>query len=360
MRFAHPWLLLLLLLVPLALWLGARRTASAPVSSALVFGGLRPTARQRIAWLPLALRAIAAVLVIVALARPQGGVGRTRVSTEGIALMLVVDRSGSMGEALNFRGQPMSRLEAVKRVFREFVLGDGETLPGRPNDLLGLVAFARSAETVCPLVRDPAALARLSDTLAIAQSRAENATAIGDGVALAAARLQKAEEDLAQREAQVRAGSAAVEEDVKPEFAITSKVIVLLTDGRANAGDITPMQAAQLAAEWGIRIYAIGIGDDVQGMIRRSDGAFVIRGGGGVDMETLQAMAQETGGRAWVAGDADALRDAYAEIDRLEKTRMDSVEYTDYEERFTPLALGAMLALGLDALLVATLLRRSP
>lgn len=350
-RLADPLaLLLLLLLIPAAwaLWSPSRRAAMR-YSSTLLVEGMPKSLRQRCMWVRPAMRLACLALLVVAIARPQSGVGRQRLATEGVAMELVVDRSGSMNEQMAFEGGAARRIEVVRRVLRDFIVGDGEELEGRPNDLLGLVAFAKYADTLCPLVRDPDAVASFAESLEVVRLRTEDGTAIGDGLALAAARLKRAEEELAAREGR--------EEATDDEFTITSKAVVLLTDGRANTGDIDPLAAAQLCADWGIKVYAIGIGSAREA---RSGGGIVQFLGSGVDEGTLRTIAQLTGGRYWLAGDERALRGVYEEIDRLEKTRVESIEFTDYSERFGVFALAALGLLALEALLGATLLRRNP
>ncbi len=347
MRLHDPWLLALLVCLPIVVW-GWRRwraRASIRYSSVALAEGATRSLRQRLMPLLPVLRLAALAALVVAIARPQSGVGRSRVSTEGVALMMVVDRSGSMREPMAYEGREMTRLDVVKRVFQEFVLGDGKSLGGRRDDLVGLVTFARYADTACPLVRDTEALSRLTDRLQLVTTRSEDGTAIGDAIALAAARLKRAEEDLASRAKQAAADAQGA--SVRPDFLIRSKAIILLTDGHANYGNFTPEQAAALAKEWGIRIYAIGIGGSAGS---RS----------GADEPTLFAVADVTGGKAWRASDADTLRQVYAEIDQLEKTKIESLAYTEYDEEFAPLALGALGVLLLEGILGASFLRRTP
>jgi Ca-activated chloride channel family protein len=353
MRFAAPYAFLLLMVLPAVAWaqLRARRTGAVRFPSLDRVATLRPTLRWRLRRLPLALRLAAAVLMIVALARPQVVTSETRISTEGIAVEMVVDRSGSMGAEMDFDGERMTRLDAVKRVFKEFVLGNDDTLPGRPNDLIGMVAFARYADTVCPLVRAHDALARFAETTRLVQHRAEDGTAIGDALALAAARLRKAEEEIRRRE-------DGPEDD---RFVIKSKVIILLTDGRHNAGKTTPRQAAAIARDWGIKIYAIGMGGgEAFTTIRTPLGAMKVPAGGDLDEETLRAVADTAGGRYFAAADADGLRRVYAEIDRLEKSDIEALEFAQYDEAFPPYALAAGALLLAEVLLACTWLRRVP
>ncbi|MBX3359013.1 MAG: VWA domain-containing protein [Phycisphaeraceae bacterium] len=343
MRFESPWALLLLALVPLVIYLARRpgRTAALLLPTARLAAMSGRTWRTRLMPALWLLRAAAVALLVVAIARPQLGSGRVQTSTDAVAIQLVVDRSGSMAEPMLYQGSAARRLDVVKHVLTGFVEGNGRGLKGRAADLVGLVSFGSLAETVCPLVRDPKALVDLIDSIQIPTTRAEGQTALGDGLALGAARLQRAEEDLKRRQ-ETGAGDSVT---------IKSKVIVLLTDGAQTPGlgDHMPIEAAQMCADWGIRVYTIGIG--------AREGFFDLRE---FDEPTLQRIAQMTGGVYRRAQDGDALERIYAEIDSLEKTRVQTFEYTDYEERFTTFAAAAAAALAAQVLLSATVLRRLP
>ncbi|MFG0285600.1 MAG: VWA domain-containing protein [Phycisphaerales bacterium JB039] len=347
-RFAAPEALWLLALAPglILLW-RRRRRARLSLPTAPIAAGLAPSWRQRLAWLPAAARLAAACLLIVALARPQDVSGEIRTSRDAVAIQMVVDRSLSMAEEMRYGDETLSRLEVVKRVFAQFVAGDGRSLRGRQGDLIGLIAFARYADTICPLVHAHDALLDLVDGLVVERIRSESGTAIGDAMALGAARLKRAEEDLRGRSDEVIDASTTFD----------SKIMIVLTDGRNNAGQIAPEQAAALAAEWGIRIYTIGIGSpggEEPGFLG------IMRPDREVDEATLRSVAQGAGGRYFLASDADTLRDVYAEIDRLEKTQVESIEYTEVDEHFAPVAMAALGALLADLLLRITVLRRLP
>ena len=352
LHWHSPWALALLI-VPLVLLLwnpAARRSAALPLP--MVPGGVRvpKTLRQRLLWVPRVLSLIAAAALIVALARPQLGYGRTQTTTDAIAIQIVVDRSGSMGTRMDLDGVALSRLDVVKRVLRDFLLGNDRDLPGRPSDLVGLVSFARFAETNCPLVRDHTALVQLADALRPAQDQIEGGTAIGDGLALAAARLRNAEQDLKSRKG---AGAA---DDIE----IKSKIIVLLTDGDNNAGETLPEEAAKLAKDWGIRIYAIGIGGGGFTTMRTPFGEQQIPVASEIDENRLRPLAETTGGIYRRAKDADSLRKIYAEIDKLETSTVKSIDFTDFNEVFTYPAAAGIAALALSSLLSSLWLRRTP
>jgi len=178
--------------------------------------------------------------------------------------------------------------------------------------------------------------------------RAEDGTAIGEALALGAARLRKAEEEVRRR-----SGSAS------DDFEIRGKIIILLTDGANNAGAIDPLEAARLAGEWGIRIYAIGIGEDRASALGGLFNDLRMRLGG-VDERTLEGIAEATGGAFYRATDGASLREVYREIDRLEKSRIETVEFTNIDERFAPFAAAAACLLAMEVFLTCTLLRRLP
>lgn len=355
MEFASPWAFGLLLLIPLMLWWGSRRRGRGAVTFSSTELVERVSGGWRVAGLRMlpVLRAAALALMVVAIARPRHGVGRVETTADAVAIQIVVDRSGSMGLEMESDSTLSTRLDVVQRVLREFVLGNedqGGALKGRRQDVIGMVTFARAAETVCPLVRDPETLVELADTVDVVRDRSEDGTAIGDGVSLAAARLQRAEEELRSRP-----------ENAGKDLKIKSKIIVLFTDGENNAGERSPQEAAALAAEWGVKIYAIGIGGGVgYQTVETPFGRQRIPVTSGADPATLRDMAKATGGLFREADDADALRAVYAEIDRLEKTSVETVAYTDYEEQFTDWAAAAGAILFVELLLGSLVFRRTP
>jgi Ca-activated chloride channel family protein len=250
LRFADPWWLLLLAPLIAVMWASARRERQVAVlySSTHWLRELPVTLAQRIRRRLPWLRFLGMALVLVAASRPQAGLSQFRISTEGIAIVMCLDRSGSM-EALDFElnGERVNRLAVVKQVFRDFVVGNGE-LAGRPDDLIGLVVFGGYAEGRAPLTFDHGLLLEVLDSVQIPQPvldangnvinerflEAERATAIGDAVTLAVDRL--------------KASTAK------------SKVIILLSDGENTAGIIDPAAAAEAAKTFGVKIYSIGIG----------------------------------------------------------------------------------------------------
>jgi Ca-activated chloride channel family protein len=333
MIFASPWAFWALLILPLLVVQRLRRQRHRPglaFSDLSEAGRAGRSLRQRLIQLPFVLRLLALALLITGLARPQQGIEKIEQISHGIAIEIVVDRSSSMAETFVYQGSKMNRLEAVKLAFHDFVMGNGQDLTGRPNDLVGMVAFARFAETVCPLTLAHGAVDGFVKqvNLVSRDERQEDGTAIGDGLALAAARLKAAGE----------------ESKGKNGYEIKSKIIILLTDGVHNTGQQSPMQAAALAKEWGIKIYTIGIGD------AKKSSFFGLSQGPDVDIRTLSALAQETGGQFWLASDGKALQEIYETIDRLEKSEIESIRYMDYKEHFS---IFAMCSLALLALALA-------
>ncbi len=367
-RFETPWVLAALLAVPVVGVVMARRAGGAVLfSDVRLIAGLSRGWRVRLRWVPAALRLVALALLIVAVARPQKRAGSIPSLTEGIAIQLVVDRSGSMAEPFNEsaaeaarRGEgagQLTKLDAVKRLIRQFVLGDGHEMQGRRNDLLGLVTFARYADTACPLARSPEILVQLAEQTRVANGRAEDGTAIGDGLALAAARL-KAIGETAGRSAE-KGGKDAAASESTGGVVVRGRVVILLTDGQNNAGDVDPMQAAELAKSWGLRVYTIGL----EGAPPARDGdpfANLRRSMGGVDEESLRRIAEMTGGKYFSASDSEALREVYATIDKIEKSKLSSPETSLYAELFPSLAMSGLLAFVAELVLSSTVLRRLP
>lgn len=348
MQFASPWMFLPFAVIPPLIYLRFRQQRSAlRFSSTADFHRAGTSLRQQLLAVPTVCRVIALLLLVLALARPQFGIEHVLDVSQGIAIEMVVDRSTSMGEQMSFQGQNLTRLDVVKRVFRDFVVGDKKELKGRPNDLVGMISFARYADTVCPLTLSHDTLTEFLNTVDLARDREEDGTAIGDGLALAAARLHTAEESLARQSGSER------------RYNIRSKVIILLTDGRQNAGDQSVEEAAALAAKWGIKVYAIGVGGRGPSAFETIFGRFNLNGPA-VDARLLEAAAKKTGGIFRMAEDAESLRAVYGEIDQLEKSEFDVVRYVDYSERFMPYALAALLLVGLEVVLSGTLLRTAP
>lgn len=352
------WTLLLLLMLPLLVLLSRRRPTSASVrfSSVDSLKDCSVSWRQRLRPVLFISRLLCLALLIIALARPREGTSISHISTEGVAMEIVVDHSSSMSEQMNYAGEPLNRLEVVKRVVAEFVKGNDDDLNGRTGDLLGLVSFARYADTLCPLVHGHEVLLDFLEQTETVRIRAEDGTAIGDAIALAAARLKTAERQIMENNARLMDASGDEKAD-EPDFTIKSKVIVLLTDGINNTGDHTPLEAAKLAKEWGIKIYTVGIGG---GQTYTTMGGLRIPMGQNIDERLLKTIADETGGFYGRAADGETLREIYKKIDAMEKTEVKSVEYVDYAEQFALPAMGALALLVFEILASCTIFRKIP
>jgi len=325
-----PWALLLLVLLP---FLVRGRLRSAPPTLPYpVLDAVRavgPGRRAHWRWLLPALRVAALGLLIVGLARPQLGRAATQVRAEGIDIMLAVDLSSSMlAEDFQIEGNRANRLDAVKNVVREF-------LDKRPNDRVGLVLFAARPYTQAPLTLDHGWLLSNLDRARI--GLIEDGTAVGSALATAVGRLE---------------GSDA-----------KSKIVILLTDGQSNAGKVPPLTAAQSAKALGYRVYTIGAGTRGTAPYPQVDpfGRKVyVNMPVDVDEETLQHIAETTGGRYFRATDTESLRRIYDDIDKLETTSQEGLQYLDYDEMYVWAVLAGMLLLVGEAILAQTWLRVLP
>lgn len=327
-RFADPWLLALLLLVPLYVWnkLRGRRAkgASLRFSHLGVVKHIQKKGPRRARNILLALRAGAIALLIIALARPQSGMRGEEVLTEGVDIMLAMDISSSM---LAEDIKP-NRVEAAKEVAAEFI-------QGRKNDRIGLAVFAGQGFTQCPLTLDYGIL--LSFLKEIKVGLIEDGTALGMGLVTAINRLRSSE--------------------------AKSKVIIALTDGRNNRGEIDPLTAAQAAQALGIKIYTIGAGTRGTAMYPVDDPFFgkrYVPMPVDIDDNTLGRIARMTGGRYFRATDRTELAGVYKEIDELEKTEIKVQEYTRYSEQFYYFAGLALLLLLVEVVLSQTRFRKIP
>lgn len=365
MEWYSPWALLLLLSLPLLGYFMLRRQRGAAVKfPSLVDLRQCPVSwRLRLRPVLVALRLLCLALLILALARPRKGTVLSEISTEGVAIEAVVDHSGSMRAEMDYDREKLDRLEVVKRVLKDFVEGDKKGLGGRTGDLIGLVTFARYADTVCPLVLSHGVVTEfLKQTQIVNPRSGEDGTAIGDAIALGAARLKKAEEEIQRRNVQLGfGGDDEAQRQGTPGFTIKSKIMVLLTDGRNNTGRYSPLEAADLAKKWGIKIYTIGIGSaQAYTTVETPLGRFRMPTEEELDEKLLKAIADRTGGFYGRADDADALRKIVKKIDELEKTEVKSVQYMQYAEHFGWWTLPALALLGLEMLAGCTVFRKIP
>jgi Ca-activated chloride channel homolog len=325
-KFAHPGFFYLLLLVPvLTVWYVLRKhslKADVKVSSLPMFSGIKPSFKQRLRHVPFILRMLALLLLIVALARPQASSNWKTINSEGIDIIMALDISASM---LAHDFVP-NRLEASKVVATEFI-------DNRPDDRIGLVIFSGESFTQCPLTTDHAVIKNMF--AAIKTGMIEDGTAIGLGLANAVSRLK----------------------DSKSK----SKVVILLTDGVNNMGNIAPLTAAEIAKQFGVRVYTIAVGKEGKAyspVAINALGEFEydyvdVK----IDKTVLQKIAEMTNGKYFRATDNDKLKNVYKEIDTLEKTKFNENSYTKKAEEFFPYLLAAFALLLIEFALQNTLLK---
>lgn len=327
MILANPsYLYLLLLIVPAVIWYihkRKKRYATLQVSNTIPFEGLRHSWKSYLEHVPFILKMIAFALIIIVLARPQSSNSWQNVSTEGIDIVIAMDISSSMlAEDLR-----PNRLEAAKNVASAFI-------SGRPNDNIGLVVFSAKSFTQCPLTTDHTVLLNLFG--GIKSGMIEDGTAIGLGLANAVRGIKDSQ--------------------------AKSKVIILLTDGSNNVGDIDPLTAAQIAKTFGIRVYTIGIGTrgEARYPFQTANGIQYMNIPVVIDEAPLKQIAGITGGMYYRATNTNKLKGIYKEIDKLEKTKMKVHEYSKKNEEYRGFAIAALLLLLSEVLLKNTVLRRLP
>jgi Ca-activated chloride channel family protein len=328
LRFANPWLLLTGLAVAAAVvlwWRSYRRRPSVAYSHLELLNRVSPSWRTHGRWVPPAAKILALALIVIALARPQSGTASREITSEGIDIMLVLDVSGSM-KAEDFK--PNNRLYVAKQVIREFV-------KGRTNDRIGLVVFAAQSFTQCPLTLDYDVLLGFLDKIDFGMI--EDGTAIGMALANAVNRLR----------------------DSKAK----SKIVILLTDGVNNRGQIDPLTAADIAKTLGIKVYTIGAGKPGNALYPVEDPVFGKRYvyiPNEIDEKTLQEIAERTGGRYYRAQSEKMLERVYEEISMLEKTEVKIKEYVQYRELFSYFAIAALASVVIGGVLGATWFRTLP
>ncbi len=328
-NFANPQFLFLLLILPLlAWWYGrsyARRAATIRYSNLDLLKNLPKPSNYWSRHLQFGMRLLALALVIVALARPQSGHTEEEVTTEGIDIVLALDISSSM-LAEDFK--PKNRLEAAKQVAEGFI-------KGRKNDRIGMVVFAARSFTQCPLTLDYGILInflRKAET-----GMTDDGTAIGLGLATAVDRLRNSK--------------------------AKSKVIILLTDGVNNAGEIDPITAARLAEAFGVRIYTIGAGTRGEAMFPVQDPVFgkrYVRMPVEIDEAMLTRLAKITKGAYYRATNRGSLEKIFAEIDQLEKTKIEVKQFTRYRELFVYWLATAFGLVFIEVVLMNTKFRKIP
>lgn len=330
-RFAQPAFLLAVLLIGPLVYAGLRGRSQGRVRFSdvglvrAVQGGRHASFRA----IPLVLRSAAIFLLVLALARPQGGNTQRETTSEGVDILLAADTSGSMRAVDLFIGEKRApRLDVAKKVIREFV-------GGRQTDRIGLVVFGDEAFIQCPTTVDYGVLLATLDAVKIGM--AGGSTAIGTALGTAVDSLKELPGD--------------------------SKVVILLTDGKNETGLLDPLQAARAAATYGIKVYTIGIGTKgkapvpVQGLLGGIQYRYVPVD---IDEVTLEAIADATGGRYYRADSTETLQKVFAIIDELERVEVQVKEFTDYDELYLAALAPALLLLLLDLVLRATWLRTLP
>ena len=322
MTFAHPYLLLLLLLLPLLAWLKGRRGSSPAFlySSVKLVEGLTNVRRSRAGAILTALRWLVLAALVAALAQPRLANSHTEVKASGIDIVAAIDLSGSM-ETPDFAigNQRINRLDLAKRVLAKFI-------DARPNDRVGLVAFGGKAYIASPLTLDHDFLQKNLSRLHL--HMIEDNTAIGSGLATAVNRLR--------------------------ELKSKSKIVIMMTDGQNNSGTIAPLDAARAAKTLGVKVYTIGVGNAQLVQMMRLPLDFL------PDEGTLQQIADMTGGKYYRADNAEKFQQIYTEIDKLEKTEAVINKYTEFKELFPWLVSGGLVLLLLELALGQTIFRRLP
>jgi Ca-activated chloride channel homolog len=324
-QFHTPqYLFLLLLVLPLFIFdVYKLRLIKFGISSTQVIANVKKTMRQRFEFLPALMRFVALTLLVIALARPQWGNQYTEVNSEGIDIVLAIDASGSM-QALDFtlEGERVDRLVAVKSVVADFI-------EQREFDRIGMVVFGEQAYTQCPLTLDYDILTGYLDLIEI--GIAGDGTAVGNAIATSVKRLEDSE--------------------------AKSKIIILLTDGRSNAGEVSPQIAAELAQKRGIKVYTIAVGSKGKKVPFPRRGFFgmkTVQVQLDIDEETLKEIAKVTNAKFYQASNTKSLAEIYNTIDQLEKTEVQMDQFAEYEEKYLNYLIPAIVLL-----LLAWLLQRS-
>ena len=329
-RFEDPELLGLTLTIPVIIWYYTKNRGSGKVrySSIAPFKQLKNSSSLYLRHILIVFRCLAVFFLILGLARPQSGHKNTEILTEGIDIILCLDTSGSM-QAMDFKeeGKRKTRLEVVKRVVEDFI-------KGRKNDRIGMVVFGAQAFTQCPLTMDYGILLSFLNRLEIGM--AGDSTALGSALALSVKRLK----------------------DIKSK----SRVVILLTDGRNNTGRISPETAAEIARTYKVKVYTIGVGIEGKApfLVETFFGKQFIWQEVDLDEETLQMIAQKTGGKYFRATNTRALEEIYKEIDKLEKTKVKVKEYMEYNELFVWFVFTGLAFVLLEIILANTRFLKIP
>ncbi|MBW1838675.1 MAG: VWA domain-containing protein [Deltaproteobacteria bacterium] len=329
-RFEDPWLFIFFIFIPLMIvyqWKGMGRSR-VRFSSLDNLKRLKKSTSIFLRYVLLALRCLAIALLVMALARPQSGTKASEVLTEGIDIILCLDTSGSM-QALDFKwnDERQNRLQVVKKVVSDFI-------KGRKNDRIGMVVFGEEAFTQCPLTLDYGVILSFLDQVEIGM--AGDSTAIGSALGTCVKRLKELESK--------------------------SKVVILLTDGRNNAGGVSPGTAADIAKTFNIKTYTIGVGTEgeVPFLVDTIFGKKYVYQRVDLDEDTLKEIAEITGGKYFRATNTRALEEIYKQIDKLEKTKVEVKEYMEYKELFGWFLLPGLACILLEIILSNTRFKKIP
>ena len=328
LRFEDPWLLLILLLIPILVW---RERISV---NAILYSSISPLKEvgfhrsEFLEVIPTILRFIAIALFIAAFARPQQGNKKTEIISQGVDIVLAIDTSGSM-QALDFKenNSPVTRLKVVKDVVSDFI-------KNRDKDRIGMVVFGDEAFTQSPLTLDHQILDSFLSKLKIGM--AGDSTAIGSAIGISIKRLK----------------------DLKSK----SKVIILLTDGRSNSGKISPLQAAEIAKNLGIKIYTIGVGKKGKApfLVDTILGKRLIYQNVDIDEKTLKNISKMTNAQYFRATDTETLKSIYEHINLLEKSEVKTLDHSEYTELFHYFLIPGLLLLITEIILSNSIIRKIP
>jgi len=328
LRFEDPWLLLILLLIPILVW-RERRSVNAILYSSII--PLKEAGFDRseiLEVIPTILRFLAIALFIIAFARPQQGHKKTEIISQGVDIVLAIDTSGSM-QALDFKknNSPVTRLTVVKDVVSGFITN-------RDKDRIGMVVFGAEAFTQSPLTLDHQILGSFLSKLKIGM--AGDSTAIGSAIGISIKRLK----------------------DLKSK----SKIIILLTDGRNNSGKIPPLQAAEIAKTLGIKIYTIGVGKKGKApfLVDTILGKRLIYQNVDIDEKTLKNISKITNAQYFRATDTETLKSIYEHINLLEKSEVKTLDHSEYTELFHYILIPGLLLLITEIIISNSILRKVP
>ena len=332
LRFHDPLWFFLLLLIPVIIWYYFRAGSGGTVkySSITTLKKIKPSPSLYYRHIILILRCAAIIFLTVALARPQSGKEDTKITTNGIDIILAIDTSGSMLAGDLTRNPDVSRLDVAKQVVDQFI-------KKRKHDRIGLVVYGEDAYTQCPLTLDYGVLLRFLDKCKIGIA-GQNSTSIGDAIATSVLRMENSK--------------------------AKSKVVILLTDGKNNSGLISPGTAAEMARELGVKIYTVGVGTTspyapVPAIDMFGDKTYQ-RMAVDIDENLLKEVANVSSGKYFRATNKNSLKKIYDDINKMEKTKTEVFHYMEYKEQFTNFAIAGAIFLILEILLRNTKFKKLP